>query len=124
MNVVKKNAAKDPDQDLNIRTDPFIVYLIWSKKNCGPNFINAMGGLNFLFLHFWNAYISEDGRLSIEIFDFGHWYDTSDNFFYKRDDGKSTSLTYQFFVSGGGLALPATEDMGNKKKDQFVINYR
>ena len=49
MNVVKKNAAKDPDQDLNIRKDPFIVYLIWSKKNCGPNFINAMGGLNFLF---------------------------------------------------------------------------
>jgi hypothetical protein len=107
INVAKKNGAKDPDQDLNIRKDPFIVYLIWSKKNCGPNFINAMG----------------DGRLSIEIFDFGHWYDTSDNFFYKRDDGKTTSLTYQFFVSGGGLDLPANEDMGNKKKDQFVINY-
>ena len=105
--ILKKNGADDLDQGLNIRKEAYIGYLIWSKKACGLDFLNAF----------------EDGRLTLDFLDFGTYYDNSEAFMYKRDDAKFTSLTYQFFVSGGGMHLDATVDKGNKKRDQFIVNY-
>ena len=107
VSILKKNGADDLDQDLNIRKAPYMGYLIWSKKQCGPDFLNA-------FL---------DGRLTLEFLDYGTYYDNSDAFMYKRNDATFTSLTYQFFVSGGGMHLDTTVDKGNKKRDQFIVNY-
>ena len=40
-----------------------------------------------------------------------------------RNDGQFTSVTYQFFVSGGGSHLDKWTDMGNLKRVQFILNY-
>ena len=80
---------------------------VFSRKVCGTDFLKG-------FL---------DGRISLDFLDFGTYYNNQDNFMVFRDEGARTSLTYQFFVSGGGLHLPITEDIGNKKRDQVIINY-
>ena len=55
VSILKKNGEDDLDQGLNIRKHPYIGYLIWSRKMCGPDFLNGI----------------VDGRVNLEFFDYG-----------------------------------------------------
>ena len=55
---MEKNLPEDPDQDLLIREEPYIGNMVFSRKACGPDFLDAF----------------VDGRIQLQFLDFGHYY--------------------------------------------------
>jgi len=95
---VRVNMPSSPEMDA------YSGFIIFSRKNCGNDFLEAFG----------------DGRLHFDIMDGVGYYDSEAQYSYHRVDGARTSITIQF-----NNANPYQEDggavLGNTKRDQFML---
>ena len=71
---VRVNVIKTPE------TVPYTGFLIYPRKKCGGDFINAI----------------KDGRLQWEIMDFDNYYNSTDKYHWHRNDDERSSITLQF----------------------------
>ena len=71
---------------IDLVNDPYIGFLIFSRKNCGPDFMTAI----------------QDGRVSYALNDKIDYYCTKNQFNFYLDDGASSKLALQFRADGVG----------------------
>merc|ERR1712157_383467 len=93
---------------LNGKEAEFVGLIMWSRKTCNQDFIDkvADGTVTFDILDKFDADNSADS-----------YYKTADQFRFKRDDTKFSSITIQF----GHSSEDGANTLGNAKKDQFHL---
>ena len=92
----------------NAETDPYNGFIIWSKKNCGIEFLERIN----------------DGSITFDIMDtIGYYNSASQNSYYRKENKPSITIGFGNPNPPADSADTKEDDvLGNAKKDQFILS--
>lgn len=98
---VKVNMVQKPEDEA------YSGFIIYSRKNCGSNFLKAI----------------KDGLVSFDVMDSAAYYNTTGQLRYYHEAGQQTSAVIQFSNESPAEESEGINLLGNDKKDQFVLSF-